>query len=30
MPEFEAELEALQTEQGIWNDITTFYVFGKK
>ncbi len=28
--EFEAELEALQTEQGIWNDITTFYVFGKK
>ena len=28
--EFEAELEALQTEQGIWNDITTFYVFGHK
>ena len=28
--EFEAELEALQTEQGIWNDITTFYVFGQK
>ena len=28
--EFEVELEALQTEQGIWNDITTFYVFGRK
>ena len=28
--QFEAELEALQTEQGIWNDITTFYVFGQK
>ncbi|MEG3878094.1 methyltransferase domain-containing protein [Microcoleus sp. herbarium7] len=28
--EFEAELEALETEQGIWNDITTFYVFGQK
>ena len=28
--EFEAELEALQTEQGSWNDITTFYVFDKK
>jgi len=28
--EFEAELEALQTEQGIWNDITTFYVFCQK
>lgn len=28
--EFEAELEALQTEQGIWNDITTFYVYGRK
>ncbi|WP_293144478.1 MULTISPECIES: methyltransferase domain-containing protein [unclassified Microcoleus] len=28
--EFEAEIEALQTQQGIWNDITTFYVFGQK
>ncbi len=28
--EFEAEIEALQTPQGIWNDITTFYVFGQK
>ena len=28
--EFEAELAALQTEQGIWNDITTFYVYGRK
>jgi hypothetical protein len=28
--EFEAELEALQTEQGIWNDLTTFYVYGRK
>ena len=28
--EFEAELEALQTNQGIWNDITTFYVFAWK
>jgi ubiquinone/menaquinone biosynthesis C-methylase UbiE len=28
--EFEAELEQLQTEQGIWNDMTTFYVFGQK
>ncbi len=28
--EFETELEALQTEQGIWNDITTFYVYGRK
>lgn len=28
--EFEAEIEALETEQGIWNDITTFYVFGQK
>ncbi len=28
--EFEAELELLQTEQGIWNDITTFYVYGSK
>lgn len=28
--EFEAELEALQTEQGIWDDITTWYVLGRK
>lgn len=28
--EFDASLEALQTEQGIWNDLTTFYVFGRK
>lgn len=28
--EFEAELESLESEQGIGNDITTFYVFGKK
>ena len=28
--EFEAELEALETAQGIWNDITTFYVFAQK
>jgi uncharacterized protein (DUF1501 family) len=28
--EFDAELEALQTEQGIWNDITIFYAFGRK
>ncbi|HEY9635948.1 MAG TPA: methyltransferase domain-containing protein [Coleofasciculaceae cyanobacterium] len=28
--EFDAELEALVTEQGIWNDITTFYTFGHK
>ena len=28
--EFEVELAALQTEQGIWNDITTFYVYGRK
>ncbi len=28
--EFEVELEALQTELGIWNDITTFYMFGRK
>jgi len=28
--EFEAELETLRTEQGIWNDITTFYTFGRK
>ncbi|MDJ0707778.1 MAG: methyltransferase domain-containing protein [Leptolyngbyaceae cyanobacterium MO_188.B28] len=28
--EFDTELEALQTEQGVWNDITIFYTFGKK
>jgi hypothetical protein len=28
--EFDAELKKLQTEQGIWNDLTTFYVFGRK
>lgn len=28
--EFEAELEALRTEQGIWDDITTLYIIGQK
>ncbi|MGB7442008.1 MAG: methyltransferase domain-containing protein [Coleofasciculaceae cyanobacterium] len=28
--EYEAELEALVTDKGIWNDITTFFVFGRK
>ena len=28
--EFKAELSALQTDQGIWNDTTTFYVLGRK
>lgn len=28
--EFEAELAAIATEQGIWNDITTFYMYGRK
>ncbi|MEH2244202.1 class I SAM-dependent methyltransferase [Nostoc sp.] len=28
--EFEAELAVLVTQQGIWNDITTFYTFGCK
>jgi ubiquinone/menaquinone biosynthesis C-methylase UbiE len=28
--EFEAELAALVTEQGIWNDLTIFYSFGRK
>ena len=28
--EFDAELEALQTEQGVWNDMTILYTFGKK
>ncbi|WP_009631592.1 class I SAM-dependent methyltransferase [Synechocystis sp. PCC 7509] len=28
--EFNTQLEAIQTEQGIWNDITIFYAFGRK
>ena len=28
--EFDAELEMLNTEQGIWNDATIFYTFGRK
>ena len=28
--EFEAELATLVTEQGIWNDLTIFYTFGRK
>lgn len=28
--EFDAELETLQTKQGVWNDITIFYTFGRK
>jgi len=28
--EYEAELAQLQTKKGIWNDITTFFVFGNK
>ena len=28
--EFEEELERLNTDQGIWNDMTTFYVFGER
>lgn len=28
--EFEAQLEALQTEQGIWDDLTTLYILGRK
>lgn len=28
--EFEAKLEALVTEQGIWNDVTIFFTFGRK
>ncbi|WP_392532493.1 class I SAM-dependent methyltransferase [Nostoc sp. C117] len=28
--EFDAELETLVTEQGIWNDMTIFYTFGRK
>ena len=28
--EFDAELEALQTEEGIWDDLTTLYILGRK
>ncbi|MBM0740379.1 hypothetical protein JOY44_01895 [Phormidium sp. CLA17] len=28
--EFDAELEARQTEQGVWDDVTTWYVIGCK
>lgn len=28
--DFEQELEKLNTEKGLWNDMTTFYVFGEK
>ena len=28
--ELNAEFEVLQTEQGIWNDMTVFYAFGRK
>lgn len=28
--EIDAELEMLNTEQGIWNDTTIFYTFGRK
>ena len=28
--EFEAKLEALQTEQGIWDDLTTLFILGRK
>lgn len=28
--EFEAELKALQTDQGIWDDLTTLYILGRK
>lgn len=28
--EFDAELESLQTEQGIWDDLTTLYLLGRK
>lgn len=28
--DFEQELEKLNTKQGIWNDMTVFYVFGEK
>ena len=28
--EFHREIEALETERGVWNDITTFYIYGCK
>jgi hypothetical protein len=28
--EFEAELEVFQTQQGIWDDLTTLYILGRK
>jgi cyclopropane fatty-acyl-phospholipid synthase-like methyltransferase len=28
--EFDAELESLQTSQGIWDDLTTLYILGRK
>jgi hypothetical protein len=28
--EFQAELEVLQTEQGIWDDLTTLYILARK
>lgn len=28
--DFEAEIESLQTEQGIWDDLTTLYILGRK
>jgi ubiquinone/menaquinone biosynthesis C-methylase UbiE len=28
--EFDAELEALQTDRGIWDDLTTLYILGRK
>jgi len=28
--DFERELEMLNTKKGIWNDMTTYYVFGEK
>ncbi|NDJ21251.1 methyltransferase domain-containing protein [Nostoc sp. B(2019)] len=28
--EFEAKLEALQTDQGVWDELTTWYVIGRK
>jgi ubiquinone/menaquinone biosynthesis C-methylase UbiE len=28
--EFDAELESLQTNQGIWDDLTTLYILGRK
>jgi|ERR1039457_3605939 ubiquinone/menaquinone biosynthesis C-methylase UbiE len=28
--DFERELEMLNSEKGVWNDMTTFYVFGEK